>query len=401
MQVIRPIFTLFLVALPLYVLSLGGDPPDYTNVVIVYRGTWLVVLYVFLCGVNVFVWEKYNINYLQIFSLEAKGVSYFMDFFEAAATLAFLWSLGIILYLWTSSSTLSFGLGFSPLALSLLFWVIILSPSNIFYKHTRQWIFNHVASILWGPYAVTNFASCWVADQFTSATVALVDFEYTICHYFLYIGGLNCDSLHRILQPICVAFPFIWRLMQCLIQYRDSSNTNHLLNAGKYATSLCAIFFSTIHLITQENPNSWSVFRTYWVMAISLSTMYSYMWDIIMDWGLFTRDPYLYPHHHPHHHHKSWHFREVLIYERPMVYYFAMVTNLFMRTTWMITLNPEYFGIHFRRDILVFFLASVELVRRIQWNFFRMEYEHIVKSGGNKFSDGKLISDSKQDVPSQ
>ena len=32
---------------------------------------------------NVFVWEKYNINYLQIFGFEAtKGVSYFMEFFE-------------------------------------------------------------------------------------------------------------------------------------------------------------------------------------------------------------------------------------------------------------------------------------------------------------------------------
>lgn len=68
-----------------------------------------------------------------------------------------------------------------------------------------------------------------------------------------------------------------------------------------------------------------------------------------------------------------------------------------MRTTWLITLNPDYFGIHFRRDILVFFLASVELIRyqhyficiyfifnhftyfnrRVQWNFFRMELEHI------------------------
>lgn len=50
MGVVRPLFTLFLVALPFYVLSLRGEPPDYINIVIVYRGTWLVVLYVFLCG---------------------------------------------------------------------------------------------------------------------------------------------------------------------------------------------------------------------------------------------------------------------------------------------------------------------------------------------------------------
>lgn len=27
-------------------------------------------------------WDKYHINYLQIFGLEGKGVSYFMEFFE-------------------------------------------------------------------------------------------------------------------------------------------------------------------------------------------------------------------------------------------------------------------------------------------------------------------------------
>ena len=36
-----------------------------------------------------------------------------------------------------------------------------------------------------------------------------------------------------------------------MFQYRETNQTNHLLNAGKYATSLVAIFFSTVHLITQ------------------------------------------------------------------------------------------------------------------------------------------------------
>ena len=77
---------------------------------------------------NVLVWERFNISYLQIFGFEAKGISYYMEFFEvpdhyfhhpssiihhpssiipdrfssisllyqAAAALAFLWSLGML-----------------------------------------------------------------------------------------------------------------------------------------------------------------------------------------------------------------------------------------------------------------------------------------------------------------
>jgi len=262
------------------------------------------------------------------------------------------------------------------LLLSVLFWTIILTPANVFYRNTRQWIYKYVASFFFGPFVIANFASCWVADQFTSTTVALVDFEYTICHYFYAIGNINCTSFHKLMQPICVSFPFAWRFMQCIRQYHDTNNTNHLLNAGKYATSLVAIFFSTMHLFTQEDPNEWSIYRSYWVVAVSLSTLYSYTWDITMDWGLLKKNYVT----------GKWHLlREVLVYEHSLIYYYVMVTNLLMRLTWTITLNPEYFGIHFGRDMLVFFLSSVEVIRRIQWNFFRMEYEHInvtIKTGG-------------------
>lgn len=43
----------------------------------------------------------------------------------------------------------------------------------------------------------------------------------------------------------------MWRYMQCIRQYYDTKNVNHLFNAGKYSTSLVAIFFSAMHLFTQ------------------------------------------------------------------------------------------------------------------------------------------------------
>lgn len=69
---------------------------------VVYRGMWLVLLFVFLSGYsnfhsfsisfpltfnirfNIFVWEKFNINYLTIFDIEQskKNGSNYYDFFE-------------------------------------------------------------------------------------------------------------------------------------------------------------------------------------------------------------------------------------------------------------------------------------------------------------------------------
>ena len=56
--------------------------------------------------------------------------------------------------------------------------------------------------------------SCWVADQFTSATVALVDFEYTICHYFFYIG-IFFFSLFFYVFSVRFLVCFLFRCLFC------------------------------------------------------------------------------------------------------------------------------------------------------------------------------------------
>lgn len=79
-----------------------------------------------------------------------------------------------------------------------------------------------------------------------------------------------------------------------------------------------------------------SYFRTnnsnylYHYFAIALfSTLYSYAWDIFMDWGLMRgttpetrllRDKLKFPKHY---------------------YYFVMITNLLLRFSWVLTLVPQ------------------------------------------------------------
>ncbi len=77
-------------------------PSLWIDMLVVYRGMWLVLLFVFLSGYsnfhsfsisfpltfnirfNIFVWEKFNINYLTIFDIEQskKNGSNYYDFFE-------------------------------------------------------------------------------------------------------------------------------------------------------------------------------------------------------------------------------------------------------------------------------------------------------------------------------
>lgn len=58
-----------------------------------------------------------------------------------------------------------------------------------------------------------------------------------------------------------------------------------------------------------------------------------------------------------------------------------MVANIFLRSIWMLLVDPTFFGIYCDRRILVYALAVCEMVRRWNWNFFRLENEHLNNCG--------------------
>ena len=130
----------------------------------------------------------------------------------------------------------------------------------------------------------------------------------------------------------------------------------HLVNAGKYLASIimiCANYFYG------KNPEMRSIV----IYLYTFATVYSYVWDIVMDWGLcrdsrMLRDRILYP---------------------PRYYYFCTVTNFFLRFAWVlpflpVTIWPDTFK---NLEGLTLLLAIAEIYRRAQWSLFRLENENI------------------------
>ena len=58
-------------------------------------------------------------------------------------------------------------------------------------------------------------------------------------------------------------------------------------------------------------------------------------------------------------------------------YYFAIVSNLALRAAWVLTISPTGFGLNLRTDVFNTLIWTAEVVRRNQWNFYRMENEHL------------------------
>ena len=69
--------------------------------------------------------------------------------------------------------------------------------------------------------------------------------------------------------------------------------------------------------------------------------------------------------------------RKELTLQYRFFYYFSMVSNFLLRITWVFTISPTSYGIPIPSDYFKSIIYSLEIVRRQQWNFYRLENEHL------------------------
>ena len=59
----------------------------------------------------------------------------------------------------------------------------------------------------------------------------------------------------------------------------------------------------------------------------------------------------------------------------------AMILNLILRTTWMLSISPNIINFFGRPELFLFVIGALEIFRRGLWNFFRVEREHLANLG--------------------
>ena len=121
---------------------------------------------------------------------------------------------------------------------------------------------------------------------------------------------LDCSRHGGVSRPLVILdaadrrLPYALRLRQCLLEYWQSgySSTRPLANALKYFSAFPVIFLSAAQksllmdialekgtTIDQLHEGRWygehRVFRL-WLLAVVANSMFSFYWDVAMDWGL-------------------------------------------------------------------------------------------------------------------
>ncbi|KAG5226541.1 SPX and EXS domain-containing protein [Salix suchowensis] len=332
-----------------------------------YNPLLLVTMMVWLWGVNLWVFAQSTISYAKIFDLDQNHLTH-REIWKAATWMTIIVPTSMTAYLYLYSHGEVSLAASQPVLLYCAVTLALIFPFDIFYLSSRYYLLRTLWRIVFPLQAIT-FADFFVADILTSMSKVFSDVERSVCRMVhrqvATIAWFEADSVcgsHSIGIPVALVLPYIFRLFQCLRQYKDTKEKTTLLNALKYSTAVPVIFLSALkyHVLLDR----WtSFYRPLWLLSGVINSLYSFYWDVTRDWDLssFSRifksnKPSLCSH---------------LLYGRQWVLFWVIGSNFILRLAWTYKLSA-----HLRHNYLtVFTITALEMFRRFQWVFFRVENE--------------------------
>ena len=145
----------------------------------------------------------------------------------------------------------------------------------------------------------------------------------------------NARCMHSVVGPTLASLPYFVRAVQCYRAYLSTGSSHHLVNLGKYLSSFPVIWTSALkHQLAPMEGVKLDKHDQYlqllWLYTVTINTLYSFLWDVLMDWGL-CRSP------------RARHvlLRDDLLFQRPWVYYGAIVNDLALRLCWSLKLSSH------------------------------------------------------------
>ncbi|KAL7591440.1 phosphate transporter PHO1 [Lactuca sativa] len=348
-----------------------GTETDYVETIYpVFSMFALLSLHLFMYGCNLFTWKATRINYNFIFEFQAGTTLKYKDAFLICTCMMTTVVSAMVLHLILISN------GFSPTEIDaipgilfLIFIGLLVCPLNIFYLPTRYCFLRVIRNIICSPLYKVLMMDFFMADQLTSQIPLLRHMESTAC-YFL-AGSFKthhyhtCKSgkLYRELAYVISFAPYYWRAMQCARRWFDECDVNHLANLGKYVSAMIAAGARLTY--ARQETQLWLII----VLVTSLiATVYQLYWDFVKDWGLLNSKS------------KNIWLRDELVLKNKGFYYIAIALNFVLRVAWLETVLQFKVGL-FESRLLEFSLASLEVIRRGHWNYYRLENEHLNNVG--------------------
>ncbi|BBN14133.1 xenotropic and polytropic retrovirus receptor 1 [Marchantia polymorpha subsp. ruderalis] len=334
-----------------------------------YNPLFMMAMMVWLWGVNVQVFLRSRVNYAKVFDLDHNHLTHW-EIWKIASWMTVLVLTSLTAYLYLESYGERKLAASQPVIVYCLLPLLLALPVNALFASSRFYFLSTIVRMIF-PFQPISFADFFVADVLTSMSKVLSDVERVFCRiYYHQVTGVPEDDAnlmcgnHSYWIPCILAFPYLCRFFQCLRQFSDTGDKSCLLNALKYTTTFPVIVLSALKYHMSDVLVWEATYRPLWLLCCVINTCYSFYWDVTRDWdlGLLTGNCKT----------KKSALRSSMLYNQRWVYFWAISSNLLLRCSWTFKLSA-----HLRHNRLtVFTFSGLEMLRRFQWIFFRVESEY-------------------------
>ncbi|KAI8967611.1 EXS family-domain-containing protein [Mycotypha africana] len=240
------------------------------------------------------------------------------------------------------------------------------------------------------------FSDVILADMLTSFSNVFGDLFIAFCVLFtgkdaaFFIDNVDNIYSRDYIVPLLISFPYLIRLKQCIAEYIVTKEKRHIFNSLKYASSIPVVISSALHrkamiYVSEAGtvPTHWfmshdTIFH-FWILFVFINSMYSFWWDISMDWNLInvskSQPPVMEDI--PQSSTPSIHFRRQLYFSQPIWYILAIIIDFLLRVTWSFKLSSHIYIQKLNGSM--FLMELFEVSRRWMWVIFRIESEWVRK----------------------
>ncbi|CAG8700960.1 22794_t:CDS:10 [Cetraspora pellucida] len=348
----------------LYYLVQNNDNPLHLRF---YMGLFIPTVFALLMGAAMSLWEKTHINYKFIFELDPRNNLGVYQYLELPSFMFLL--LSFMMY---SDYSNLFGFDYDDIDIYLAVAFIVTAvtlfcPIRILHYNARRWFILTLGRIIAPFWFGIEFRDFFIADVLNSLSYTFIAIQLSFCHPWSGIHASCYGSSYfkeittNILQPFISSIPQWLRILQCLKRLWDTREMIHLVNILKYLSVIISTFFFWIQLRNVGN----NLTTICWVVVQTISSIYTFTWDVKMDWSLLQI------------HSSNYLLRDELGFKNQYIYKVSIVINLILRFSWILFLI-------FRTDIfhIGIIVAFLEVFRRLMWCIIRVEDEHVANCKG-------------------
>ncbi len=350
-----------------YDIDMDRDP-DFMSVFPMFRGFFVLCLYWWIHGLNIYVWIKADISYRVIFQIDS-NYSTPIQIFKRAAIFTFILFSALLIYMikriWKG---VFFGM-FEPIpinTLPLICWgsllVYMFCPFDIWNYDGRAFL-GQLAKESFGSFLLrTGFRHVFFMGQMCTFISTMRDVEYTICYYAYYDAPLWAKIEYcRKTRGVYFFIAFVPNFIRILQNIKEIHDTKKLFPKFFSIINYClSITVALLSFLWPQHPS----LHIFWLIFTFISSCCSFAWDIIIDFGFLEKG-------------KNYPLRNKLYYKPIFIYYFIALYNFVLRFFWLLTISPEVLGSFVRPETLSIILNSLEITRRGLWNILKVENKHI------------------------